>query len=63
MIIMLLFPIAALTSLRGNMVEVNRDQWIKDAEDAEKAGSIHTCQAIMWVTPTPLYKGKKALFE
>ena len=39
--------IAALTSLRANMVEINRDQWVKDGEDAEKSGSIHTCQAIM----------------
>ena len=37
----------ALNSLRANMVEVNRDLWIKDAEDCEKSGSIVTCQAIM----------------
>ncbi|KAK2165169.1 hypothetical protein LSH36_54g10005 [Paralvinella palmiformis] len=37
----------ALTSLRANGVELNREQWIKDAEDCEKAGSIHTCQAII----------------
>ena len=24
-----------------------RDQWIQDAEDAEKAGSIKTCQSII----------------
>jgi pre-mRNA-processing factor 6 len=29
------------------MVEINKEQWLKDAEDCEKAGSIHTCQAIM----------------
>ncbi len=29
------------------MVEVNREEWLKDAEDAEKAGSIITCQAIV----------------
>lgn len=28
------------------MVEINREEWLKDAEDAEKAGSIHVCQAI-----------------
>ena len=39
--------IAALTSLSANGVEMNREQWIKDAEDAEKSGSVHTCQAIM----------------
>ena len=27
------------------MVEINREEWLKDAEDAEKAGSIHVCQA------------------
>ncbi|XP_064597243.1 pre-mRNA-processing factor 6-like [Liolophura sinensis] len=37
----------ALSSLRANMVEINRDQWIKDAEDCEKSGSIFTCQAII----------------
>ncbi|XP_064652796.1 pre-mRNA-processing factor 6-like [Lineus longissimus] len=37
----------ALQSLRANMVEINRDQWIKDAEDCEKAGSINTCQEIV----------------
>ncbi|KAK0053867.1 pre-mRNA-processing factor 6 [Biomphalaria pfeifferi] len=37
----------ALNSLRANMVEINRDHWIKDAEDCEKSGSIHTCQAII----------------
>jgi len=39
--------IAALTSLSANGVEMNREQWIKDAEDAEKSASVHTCQAIM----------------
>ncbi|RUS88975.1 hypothetical protein EGW08_003222 [Elysia chlorotica] len=37
----------ALNSLRANMVEVNRDHWIRDAEDCEKSGSIITCQAII----------------
>ncbi|PVD31927.1 hypothetical protein C0Q70_07353 [Pomacea canaliculata] len=37
----------ALTSLRMNMVEINREQWIKDAEDCERSGSLHTCQAII----------------
>jgi len=37
----------ALASLRANMVEVNRELWITDAEDAEKAGSTATAQAIV----------------
>ncbi|BFZ21230.1 hypothetical protein BsWGS_24269 [Bradybaena similaris] len=37
----------ALNSLRANMVEINREHWIKDAEDCEKSGSIYTCQAIV----------------
>jgi pre-mRNA-processing factor 6 len=37
----------ALTSLSANGVEINREQWIKDGEDAEKSGSVNTCQAIM----------------
>uniref|UniRef100_A0A915HP56 Pre-mRNA splicing factor n=1 Tax=Romanomermis culicivorax TaxID=13658 RepID=A0A915HP56_ROMCU len=36
----------ALLSLRANMVEINREQWLKDAIEAEKSGSVHTCQAI-----------------
>ena len=37
----------AVASLRSNGVEINRDQWIKDAEECEKADSVFTCQAIM----------------
>ncbi|KAK3580260.1 hypothetical protein CHS0354_012789 [Potamilus streckersoni] len=37
----------ALSSLRANMVEINREHWIKDAEDCEKSGSIITCQEII----------------
>ena len=40
---------SALTSLGANGVEINRDQWLDDAKDSEKAKSIHTCQAIMLV--------------
>jgi pre-mRNA-processing factor 6 len=29
------------------MVEINREHWLKDAIEAEKAGSIHTCQALI----------------
>ena len=37
----------ALTSLQANGVEINREQWIKEAEAAEKSGSVNTCQAII----------------
>nr|CDJ96110.1 PRP1 splicing factor domain containing protein [Haemonchus contortus] len=37
----------ALTSLTANMVELNREHWMKDAIDAERAGCTLTCQAIM----------------
>lgn len=29
------------------MVEINREHWMKDAIDAEKAGSVHTCQVLV----------------
>ncbi len=29
------------------MVEINRDHWLKDAIECEKAGSVHTCQALI----------------
>ena len=29
------------------MVEINREHWIQDAEECEKAGSVHTAQAII----------------
>lgn len=37
----------ALSSLRANQVEINRDQWMKDAIDAEQAKCPITCQAII----------------
>uniref|UniRef100_A0A0N4ZT01 Pre-mRNA-processing factor 6 n=1 Tax=Parastrongyloides trichosuri TaxID=131310 RepID=A0A0N4ZT01_PARTI len=37
----------AITSLKANMVEINRSQWIKDAIDCEKAGCLKTCKAII----------------
>ncbi|EDV20469.1 uncharacterized protein TRIADDRAFT_51004 [Trichoplax adhaerens] len=37
----------AIASLKANMVEINRDHWILDAEEAERSGSIYTCQAII----------------
>ncbi|XP_018654317.1 putative pre-mRNA splicing factor [Schistosoma mansoni] len=36
-----------VASLQANMVEINRDQWIKDAEECEKAKSVLTAQAII----------------
>jgi len=41
------FAYVAIGSLTANMVEINREEWIKDAEDTEKSGSPQTCQAIM----------------
>lgn len=38
-----------VTSLAANGVEINRDQWIKAAEECEASGSIATAQAIMYV--------------
>lgn len=37
----------AINTLVANMVELNRDQWIKDAIEAEQSGSVETCQAII----------------
>ncbi|XP_011402481.1 PREDICTED: pre-mRNA-processing factor 6-like [Amphimedon queenslandica] len=37
----------AISSLQSNGVEINRDQWIKEAEEANKSGSVHTAQAII----------------
>uniref|UniRef100_A0AAF5Q4B9 Pre-mRNA-processing factor 6 n=1 Tax=Wuchereria bancrofti TaxID=6293 RepID=A0AAF5Q4B9_WUCBA len=37
----------AITSLKANMVEINREHWLKDAVDAEKANCRLTSQAII----------------
>lgn len=37
----------AISSLSANGVEINREFWLKDAVQAEKAGSILTCQALV----------------
>lgn len=37
----------AIEVLKSNMVEINRDEWIKDAEEAEKSGSKVTAQKII----------------
>ncbi|VDD79393.1 unnamed protein product [Mesocestoides corti] len=38
---------AGVQSLKANMVEINREEWIKEAEECEKAKSILTAQAII----------------
>ena len=38
----------AVSSLKNNMVEINRELWIQDGEACEKGGSVHTAQAIMY---------------
>ncbi|KAJ8408111.1 hypothetical protein AAFF_G00263390 [Aldrovandia affinis] len=37
----------AITSLRANGVEINREQWIQDSEECDKAASVATCQAVI----------------
>uniref|UniRef100_T1JN63 Pre-mRNA-processing factor 6 n=1 Tax=Strigamia maritima TaxID=126957 RepID=T1JN63_STRMM len=37
----------AIASLRANIVEINREQWIQGAIECEKAASVLTCQAII----------------
>jgi len=37
----------SITSLKANMVDINREQWIKDAEDSEKSGNVFTCKSII----------------
>ncbi|OQR74425.1 pre-mRNA-processing factor 6-like [Tropilaelaps mercedesae] len=37
----------SIKSLSDNGVEINRELWMKDAVDAERAGSVVTCQAII----------------
>lgn len=37
----------AIAALKANMVDINRDQWIKDAMEAERSGAVVTCQAII----------------
>ena len=37
----------AISSLAANGVEINRDLWLKDAIDTEKAGSLLTSRAII----------------
>ncbi|XP_034238152.1 pre-mRNA-processing factor 6 [Thrips palmi] len=37
----------AINSLSMNGVEINRELWFKEAVEAEKAGSVHTCQALV----------------
>lgn len=37
----------ALTSLNANGVEINREMWFQEAIEAEKAGAVNCCQAII----------------
>nr|SVE90348.1 EOG090X017X [Daphnia sinensis] len=37
----------SINSLAANGVEINREHWLKEAVDAEKAGAVLTCQAII----------------
>jgi len=37
----------AFQALKIHKMDLNRDQWIQDAEDAEKSGSVATCQSII----------------
>merc|ERR1719357_996989 len=37
----------AISSLTSNGVELNKEHWMKDAIDAEKGGSILTCQSLV----------------
>lgn len=39
--------VSALASLKANMVDIKREEWIQDAEDCEKAGSAATCKSII----------------
>ena len=37
----------SINSLAANGVEIHRDHWLKEAADAEKAGAVLTCQALI----------------
>lgn len=37
----------AMTSLNANGVEINREMWFQEAIEAEKAGAVNCCQAIV----------------
>lgn len=37
----------SISSLNVNGVEINRDQWLQEAIESEKSGSVKTCQAIV----------------
>ena len=44
-----IFLLQGVTSLSNNGVEINRELWIVDAEEADKAGATYTAQAIVYV--------------
>ncbi|XP_044001814.1 pre-mRNA-processing factor 6-like [Aphidius gifuensis] len=37
----------AISSLKANGVEINREHWFKEAMEAEKSGAVYTCQVII----------------
>ncbi|CRK89859.1 CLUMA_CG003474, isoform A [Clunio marinus] len=37
----------AISSLTANGVEINREQWMQEAMEAEKSGAVRCCQAII----------------
>lgn len=37
----------AITSLSSNGVEINREQWFKEAVESENGGHVHCCRAII----------------
>lgn len=37
----------AITSLSSNGVEINREQWFKEAVESEKGGHVHCCRAVI----------------
>ncbi|CAH1719286.1 unnamed protein product [Chironomus riparius] len=37
----------AINSLGANGVEINREQWLQEAIESEKSGSVRTCQAVI----------------
>lgn len=36
-----------INALKASMVEINRDQWLKSAEECDKNGSVTVAQAIV----------------
>ena len=47
LLLLLLLHLRANQFLTSNGVELNKEHWMKDAIDAEKGGSILTCQYLV----------------